>query len=119
MKLLLRLEEAAMLLFSVFLFSRLHFAWWWYIVLFLSPDLSMLGYLFGNKAGAIVYNLFHHKAIALAVYVSGFYIHNEIIMLIGIILFGHASFDRILGYGLKYFQGFNYTSIGVIGKVKD
>jgi len=35
--------------------------------------------------------------------------------LIGIILFSHASMDRIMGYGLKYDKGFKYTHLGEIG----
>ena len=33
-------------------------------------------------------------------------------MLAGIILFGHSSFDRILGYGLKYTDSFKNTHLG-------
>lgn len=34
----------------------------------------------------------------------------------GIIIFGHASFDRFFGYGLKYENGFKFTHLGEIGK---
>ena len=116
MKKVIRLEEFAMFLLSIYLFSQLHFQWWWYLALLLTPDISMIGYAFGNKTGVIVYNIFHHKALAIALYTLGCYQHNEIIQLIGIILFAHASMDRILGYGLKTFQGFKYTHLGEIGK---
>jgi hypothetical protein len=79
-------------------------------------DISMIGYAAGNKTGAIMYNIFHHKAIALVVYIIGFYLYNETIMLAGIILFAHSSMDRLLGYGLKYFTGFSDTHLGKIGK---
>ena len=118
MKQLIRLEEAAMFLFSAFLFSRLSFAWWWFPALILTPDISKICYTAGNKVGAIVYNFFHHKAVALIVYVIGVYIGNEVLQLIGIILFGHSSMDRFFGYGLKYFEGFQYTHLGKIGKGK-
>lgn len=116
MKQLIRLEEAAMFLFSAFLFSRLSFAWWWFPILILTPDISMLGYAAGNKVGAVIYDFFHHKAIALIVYVIGIYIGNEVLQLIGIILFGHSSMDRFFGYGLKYFEGFQFTHLGKTGK---
>lgn len=118
MKTILQLEEASMFLFGIFLFAQLHFAWWWFPALILAPDVSMLGYLFGNKAGAVCYNFFHHKAVALAVYVFGVYQQNESIQLCGIILFSHASMDRMLGYGFKTFQGFGFTHLGKIGKEK-
>ncbi|MEP7319097.1 MAG: DUF4260 domain-containing protein [Panacibacter sp.] len=112
MKKIIQLEELAMFLLSIYLFSQLSFAWWWFPVLILIPDISMIGYAFGNKAGAITYNLFHHKAVALAVYVFGLYQQNETIQLIGIILFGHSSMDRMLGYGLKTYEGFKFTHLG-------
>jgi hypothetical protein len=34
------------------------------------PDISMLGYLAGNKAGAIIYNFFHHKALGIGLVLS-------------------------------------------------
>ena len=114
----LKIEELAMFLFSIFLFKELDFEWWYYVLFFLAPDLSMFGYLVNTKVGAICYNLFHHKAIALVIYLLGFYLGNESLLFAGIILFGHASFDRILGYGLKYYTSFNQTHLGVIGNKK-
>jgi len=116
MRLLIRLEEAALFLFGIFLFAQLSFAWWWFALLILAPDISMIGYTINNKAGAILYNFFHYKAIALIVYVTGFYLQHETIQLIGIILFSHSSMDRVFGYGLKYFEGFQFTHLGKIGK---
>ena len=71
MKNVIKAEELAMFLASIFLFSRLHFPWWWYPLLIFTPDLSMLGYLFNNKAGALLYNIFHHKGIAVALWAGG------------------------------------------------
>jgi len=116
MKQVIQLEELGMFLLSIFLFNQLSFAWWWFPALILLPDISMVGYAAGNKIGAIVYNFFHHKAVAIAVYMLGFYLHNELIQLIGIILFGHSSMDRFFGYGLKTFAGFKSTHLGEIGK---
>jgi hypothetical protein len=31
-------------------------------------------------------------------------------------LLGHSSFDRVLGYGLKYDDDFKHTHLGWIGK---
>jgi hypothetical protein len=76
----------------------------------------MIGYALGNKTGAIVYNTFHHKALVIALFVFGAYQHNEVIQLIGIILFGHSSMDRMWGYGLKTFDGFKSTHLREIGK---
>jgi hypothetical protein len=116
MKNLIQLEEAAMFFLSIYLFNQLHFAWWWFVALILTPDLSMMGYLVNNKVGAICYNIVHHKAVAIVFYITGLYLHNEILQLAGLILFSHSSMDRMMGYGLKYFEGFKFTHLGVIGK---
>ncbi len=115
MKTIIKLEEVMMLALGIYLFDQLDFAWWWFVVLLLAPDIGMLGYLFGNKVGAATYNLFHHKGIAILVYLTGTYIALPVLQLAGIILFSHSSFDRALGYGLKYDNGFKYTHLGEIG----
>lgn len=114
MKTLLKLEELLMLVLGIYLFSLLNYEWWWFLVLILAPDLGMIGYLFGNREGAVVYNLFHHKGITIVIYLLGAYLSIPLCQLAGIILFSHASFDRALGYGLKYDKGFKYTHLGEI-----
>lgn len=116
MKIVLQLEEVALFLLGLFLFNHLNFEWWWFLALILAPDLSMIGYAFGNKVGALLYNIFHHKGIAILFYLLGFYFKNELLQLAGIILFSHSAMDRIFGYGLKYEKGFKYTHLGEIGK---
>jgi hypothetical protein len=100
MKILAKFEEAAGLLLSVYLFSLLAFDWWVYPVLFFVPDASMLGLLAGRRAGAVVYNLVHHKAVAVATYMAGGMLGIPLLALGGVILLGHSSFDRVLGFGL-------------------
>lgn len=116
MKNILKLEEAAMLGLVLWVLTSWHVQWWWYLVLALGPDISMLGYLAGNKAGAAVYNLFHHKGIAIVVFAIGLLLPDMYFQLIGMVLFGHSSMDRMFGYGLKLPEGFNYTHLGIIGK---
>jgi len=112
MHILLKIEELAMFVLGMYLFSLLPYEWWWFPVLLLAPDIGMVGYLFGNKTGAFLYNLFHHKGIAIAIYLGGTYLSMPIIQLVGAMLFAHAAFDRILGYGLKYDKGFKFTHLG-------
>ena len=54
-----RVEGAALLVLAVVLFDGTDLSWWWFAVLLLAPDLFMLGYLAGPRAGAIGYNLGH------------------------------------------------------------
>lgn len=116
MKTVVKLEEAALFGLGIYLFSQLDFAWWWLPALILIPDVSFAGYAFGNRAGAWIYNAFHHRGIAVVVYLLGIFGGNEIIQLAGIILFAHSSMDRMFGYGLKYESGFKFTHLGEIGK---
>lgn len=115
MKSVLKLEELAMFILGIVLFSQLSYAWWWFLVLILAPDIGMFGYFVNPKLGARVYNFFHHKGLAIFSYLIGLYFEIEVLKLIGVILFAHASMDRILGYGLKYDDAFNNTHLGPIG----
>jgi len=116
MKELIRLEELAMFALSILLFNELPFAWWWFAALILAPDIGMIGYAFGDKIGAYSYNLFHHKGLALLIYGAGWWVSDDYLLLSGIILFAHASMDRIFDYGMKFEKGFKFTHLGEIGK---
>ena len=116
MKNLLKIEETLLFIFSIFLFSKLDFAWWWYPLLFFAPDLSMVGYALNPRFGSWTYNLVHHKGVAVALYIFGSLFSIPWLMLAGTILLGHSSFDRILGYGLKYEDAFQHTHLGMIGR---
>ena len=116
MKNLLRLEELFLGLLAFFLFRPLNIAWWWFALLFLAPDLGMLGYLAGPRVGAFTYNLVHHKALAVAAYVAGAWLGLPWLQFAGLIILAHSSFDRVLGYGLKYPDAFQHTHLGMIGR---
>lgn len=110
----IQVEEAAITALSIYFLSQhaLGLSLWIWILLFFSPDISMLGYVFGPRMGAVTYNLFHHRAMALILVGIGFFSHHEIWISMGILLFAHASFDRMLGYGLKYRDSFKHTHLG-------
>ena len=114
MKNVLRLEELGFFLLSFLLFLQSDFSWWWFFALLLTPDISMLGYLMGPKTGAKVYNVFHHKGLAIVILVSGYYWGLDILYISGAIMLGHASLDRVFGYGLKHYRGFKFTHLGEI-----
>lgn len=111
----LKIEEFFLFLFSIYLFSLLNFSWWWFIILLLIPDISMIGYLKNNTLGAITYNLVHNRGLSILIYLLGVFLTNEIIQLVGIILFAHISLDRTLGYGLKL-NHFKNTHLGKINQ---
>lgn len=115
MKNLIRLEQVALLLLAIYLFSGLDLAWWWFPLLLLAPDLSMLAYLAGPRLGAYVYNLFHHKAIAVLLILAGALWALPSVEFAGLLILGHSSLDRVFGYGLKYDDAFQHTHLGWIG----
>lgn len=112
MKTLLKLEELILFLLGIYAFTLLPYAWWWFFVLILAPDIGMLGYLLGNRIGAFCYNLFHHRGVAILICAIGVFLDSNLIQLIGVIVFTHIALDRMLGYGLKYNKGFKYTHLG-------
>jgi len=116
MKALLKIEEAALFILSIFLFNLLPFAWWWFPALLLLPDIAMLGYIISPKTGAYVYNLFHHRLTATVVACYGLLSGNVYWQLAAIILFAHIAMDRLMGYGLKYEDSFHHTHLGMTGK---
>mgnify|MGYP002624622005 CR=1 FL=1 len=116
MKHTIKIEEWAMLGLAIYLNSFLPFSGWVFWALFLLPDIGMLGYLVNTKVGAFTYNVLHHKAIAIICYLAGYYFIIHELTLAGVVLFSHSSFDRALGYGLKYSDNFKHTHLGIIGK---
>ena len=114
---ILKLEELMMFALGIYLFGLLEYEWWWFLILILAPDIGMIGYFFGNKVGAACYNFFHHKGVAILIYLVGAYLSISLLLLIGVVLFSHSAMDRIFGYGLKYDKGFKYTHLGEIGNL--
>src|SRR5689334_19536987 len=118
MKNLLKLEELGMLILSCYAYSLLGQPWWLFFALFLVPDVGMLGYLINARTGSVTYNLFHHKGIASILWIVGIITNIMALEMAGILLFAHSSFDRVLGYGLKFDDAFAHTHLGMIGPGK-
>lgn len=109
--LLLRMEEAGLLTAAVLLYAHLHFSWLLFVVLFLAPDLFMLGYLANSQAGAALYNLGHFLFVPLALLLVGCGTQRTSLTAIALIWAAHIAFDRMLGYGLKYPAQFKDTHL--------
>lgn len=118
MERILKTEELAQFVLGIYLFSQLNFAWWWFLVLILTPDIGMVGYMMNRKTGALVYNIFHNKALGILLLLLGIFYLGSIFSLIGVIIFSHAAMDRMFGFGLKYPDGFHNTHLGKIGNKK-
>jgi len=112
----LRLEGAAALAAAIALYGHGGFSWLMFTVLFLAPDLSMLAYLVGPRAGALAYNLLHTYALSVPLAFAGFALGSPVVSALALILIAHVGFDRMLGYGLKCTSGFGDTHLGRIGR---
>jgi hypothetical protein len=109
--LLLRIEELAILQATILLYAHFHFSWLLFGVLFLAPDLSMLGYLANPRVGSALYNLGHFLFLPLLLFVAAYSMHRPLLLAIAIIWAAHIAFDRLLGYGLKYPAHFKDTHL--------
>jgi len=108
---LIRGEGAAGLVLTLLLYGRSGGSWLLFVVLLLAPDLSMLGYLAGSRAGAAVYNVIHTYTLPVILAGLGMLGANSVLISASLILFAHISMDRLLGYGLKYPGGFKDTHL--------
>jgi hypothetical protein len=112
----LRAEGVSALVGGAAAWVALGAPWPWFVVLLISPDLSMVGYLGGPHIGAIAYNLAHNWASGGLVIGLGLALNVPGLVLAGLILVAHTGIDRVLGYGLKYPTGFQDTHLGRIGR---
>jgi len=115
-RIVLRAEGAALLIVAVLLYARVGESWWLFVILFLTPDLSLLGYLGGPRTGAIIYNAVHTLLGPILLAIAGMLLPAFILVPLALIWIAHIGFDRLFGYGLKYAAGFNFTHLGRIGR---
>jgi Domain of unknown function (DUF4260) len=108
---LLRIEEATLLLATIFAYHHLHYSWLLFAILFLTPDLFMLGYLLNARLGAAIYNLAHTLTLPLALLFISHIRYWQLAPAIALIWTAHIAFDRLLGYGLKYPTQFKETHL--------
>lgn len=90
--------------------------WWAFALLLIVPDVSMVGYLGGPRAGAIAYSLAHDLATGVAIAGAGLAIGSMPMAAAGAILVAHSGMDRMAGYGLKSRSSFKDTHLGRIGR---
>src|SRR5271170_3804299 len=100
--LLLRLEEATVLIATLLAYHHLHASWLLFAILFLTPDLFMLGYLVNVRIGAATYNLAHTLTLPLTLLLASYILHWRLPLALALIWTAHIAADRLLGYGLKY-----------------
>lgn len=105
-KILLHIEGFVVFVLCIYFYGYFDFSWLLFLILLLSPDLAILGFLLNNKIGTIVYNIFHTYTTSLITIFLGFLLSIPTILAIGLIWTAHIGMDRMVGYGLKYLNDF-------------
>jgi hypothetical protein len=108
---LLRMEGAFVLVFSLFLYRASGARWWVFFLLFLWPDVFMVGYLISVQIGSRLYNVVHTYIFPLALAGVALSQHKTGLWSFAIIWLAHIGMDRTLGYGLKYPTFFKDTHL--------
>jgi hypothetical protein len=117
--LLLRLEGLAAAAISAVFYARTGSSWWLFGALWLVPDLSMLGYVTGRPCwGARIYNTFHSYLLPGLLALFALLLPTHALLPIALIWFNHIGVDRLLGFGLKYSDGFGFTHLGRTGRTR-
>jgi Domain of unknown function (DUF4260) len=96
---ILHAEGAAILAASLFFYARGNFHWWLFAVLFLAPDLFMLGYLANVRVGSVIYNLVHTSVGPIALLPLSWAIPAP----------------QLLPYGLIWLAPIGWTACSVLG----
>jgi hypothetical protein len=109
---LLRAEGVILFLAATTLYWKDDGSWLVFALAFFLPDLSMVGYLRGNRVGAAVYNAAHTAVVPGALAVISIVTNIHMITVIALIWLAHIGFDHLLGYGLKYPDAFKDTHLG-------
>lgn len=105
----IRLENLLLAICAITAYGHSDGSWGLFALLFLAPDLFMLGYLFNKQVGAQVYNLVHHYAGPLALALLAWQADFTLLYQLALIWLSHISIDRVFGYGLKYNDDFKHT----------
>lgn len=108
---LIRARAAVALLATILLYRQVHGNWLLFAVLFMTPDLLMLGYLVSVRLGAALYNLAHTLLLPVLLVATCLLTHERVLLPFALIWIAHITFDRALGYGLKYPTHFKDTHL--------
>lgn len=110
-RVLLHLEGLVVLVVACAFYRELGASWIKFAALFLAPDLSMVGYLWGKKAGTRMYNSVHTYVGPFLLWLAGYFGSQPALTSLCLIWIAHIGFDRLLGYGFKYESGFKDTHL--------
>ena len=108
-RLLLHTEGLAVFVGAIALYAQQSGEWGAFVLLLLTPDFSMVGYLHNPRIGAALYNLFHTYTLPLALALIALSAGWSLGVSLALIWLAHIGMDRTVGYGLKYADSFKET----------
>ena len=109
--LLLHIEGASVFALSLLFYHSTGAHWWIFALVFLWPDLFMLGYAVSVRLGSSLYNLVHTYILPVALAGVAVVGHKTETLPFALIWIAHIGFDRAVGYGLKYPTFFKDTHL--------
>lgn len=110
-KQLVKLENALAFGGLLYIYLLNHYSLWYLFLFFFLPDLAMLVYLWDQEKGAVIYNLSHTYLVPGTLALLALVGRLTFLWPFAIIWAAHIAMDRMLGFGLKYPEGFRVTSI--------
>ncbi len=110
--LFLRLEGAALLVCCLAAYLWLGYPLLWFVVLFFSFDMSIIGYAINTRVGAITYNAVHSFIGPSLLALFGLVTANTICIGYALIWFSHLGFDRMIGFGFMKPTQFGDSNLG-------
>lgn len=114
-QMLLHAEGAAVALAALALYFYADYTWWLLVVLALAPDLSLVGYLAGQRVGSAIYNAAHTYVPPVLLGAVGVILGADVAVQLALIWITHIGIDRAIGYGLKYPTSFKETHLQRVG----
>ena len=117
-RVLLRLEGLLVLVAAVVGYHTLGGGWRRFALLYLVPDLALIGYLGGPKIGAFAYNALHTYCGPAALATLAYFGVADWAWPICLIWIAHIGMDRALGLGLKFPSAFRDTHLGTVGRAE-
>ncbi|HUV32550.1 MAG TPA: DUF4260 domain-containing protein [Devosiaceae bacterium] len=112
---MLRLEGLAVFAAATVAYWQTGGVWWVYLVLFLWPDLSMLGFMVGSRTGALAYDAVHTYLGPAVLGIAAWFLDQPAALSFAMIWSAHIGLDRLAGYGLRYPGAVHITHLGPKG----
>jgi uncharacterized protein DUF4260 len=110
-RLLLRLEGVVLAAATLAVYLHLDYSVLALVAILVAVDLSLVGFLFGPKAGSLTYNLAHTTAVPLVLGAAGVLGDEGTLVQVALAWLAHLGIDRALGLGLKYSTAFTDTHL--------